>query len=284
MNGIDVRFDGRIGNQCMQYVVGKILALRTGVRYDPPASFVDGKRKPVIWSGEPLFTMKPTPGKSIATLPSTRRNYAHVHWANLDALEIASPIEGYFQRYELIREYKDRIRNEWLKIPDDRFLPTDPDAVYIHVRRTDFVDIGGGRAPDTTRQCAAATLDEYAACLKHFPDAKRLVLVTDDITDAFLLRFVAFGLPVIIQSLAWDIDFLTLASCRWLLISQSTFSWWAGFLGRAEKIVCPVFGGSYWGNGLGAIGADRAEYPNLLVSDEPGRWVWVTENTIAVKA
>lgn len=277
MSGINVKFEGQWGNQAMQYCIAKILSHKTGIRYDPPASFLDKRGNPVVWSGEPLFVPQSTEGVGLDWSPPKRGPTPHLHWIDLDTVDPTKPIAGYFQRYELLQPFKYAIREKWLNIPADRHVATDPEAVYIHVRRTDFVDIGGGQAPDTTRQCSATTMDEYAACLKQFPDARRVVLVTDNLWDPFLSQFNRFGLPWMAQSDAWDIDFLTLASCKWLLISQSTFSWWAGFLGRAEKIVAPVFPGTYWGNGLGAIGADREEFPNLHPSDEPERWTWVTE-------
>ena len=75
-----------------------------------------------------------------------------------------------------------------------------------------------------------------------------------------------------VVSEAWDQDFLTLASCRKLIISNSTFSWWAGFLGKSARVVCPLFAGTLWDKGR----TSRDEL-NLVVDDDPpGRWTFVT--------
>jgi hypothetical protein len=126
--------------------------------------------------------------------------------------------------------------------------------------------------------CLASSIDEYRSCLSHFPDAKRLVIVTDDPNDPFHREFDQLGLPWTISGLTWDQDFLLLASCRWMIMSQSTYSWWAGFLGRAERIVCPLFPGTHWHLGKDLIGAPVThDVPNLIVDDEPGRWIWVSQ-------
>lgn len=88
-------------------------------------------------------------------------------------------------------------------------------------------------------------------------------------------------MPWTCELLPWDVDFLTLASARWVILSQSTYSWLAAFLGRAEKVICSVKPGTFWGNGVGLQGSQMGpggrDFPNLFVDDEPGRWVWVTE-------
>ena len=273
---IQMQFCGQWGNQLFQYVLAKILAERTGLAYQPPPEFCRKDGQPVSWSGPPLFRMTPTPGRVLQADPADWQIIDATHWVDLDEIKGDRPVllRGFFQRYSLYQPWKDQIKNDWLRIPPERFAETDPEAVVIHVRRTDYVDIGGGKAPDTTRQERATTEDEFARCLQEFPDARRLVLVSDDPNAAAAMKW---PLPFTIAGAPWDRDFLTLASARQLIISCSTFSWWAGWLGRAAKIVTPVFDGTYWARGIGAAGPDRPLIPNLYPDDEAGRWVWLTE-------
>lgn len=275
---IYMQFCGQWGNQLFQYVIAKIVAERTGLAYAPPDTFYAKNGDPVRWTGEPLVTMQPTPGRVMQAHRDGWQRVNAIHWADLDAIDSERPVfmTGFFQRYELVKPWKEKIRTQWLAISPDRFIATDPDAVYVHVRRTDYVP--GQDNPNNYRiHCLAATMDEYARGLAEFPDAKRLVLVTDDPGDAFLQEFSRFGLPCEVSGKRWDEDFLLLASARNLLICQSTFSWWAGWLGRAERIACCVPEGTYWRMGLNAIGSDRPEHPNLYPDDEPHRWKWITE-------
>jgi hypothetical protein len=202
------------------------------------------------------------------------------HWFDLQGIEHATRITcrlGYYQRYEYYRPHVDEIRNDWLRLQVP-FIDTDPGAVYVHVRRRDYLPTP--ERPVTSRQQPlAATIDEYAAGLRHFPDAKTLMLCTDDPRDPFLHQFSRFGLPVTINGGTWDQDLLTLLSAENLLICQSTYSWFAGFLGRAQRIVCPVFAGTHWRLGLDAGIAGpptNGDFPSLCVDDDP-RWTWVKE-------
>jgi hypothetical protein len=265
---ISVKFTAQIGNQLFQYCVGKILAERTGLAYLPPSAFLDKAGRPVKWSAAPLWTMTPTAGRELAGPPRKYHFNQQLTWMDWDSFDATKPIaitHGYFQRLENFAGYLDKIR-EWLRIDPAWFVATDPDAVYVHCRRTDYVDVGLGRPPNRQVQGVATTLDEYRECLREFPDAKRLVVVTDDVRDKFLLQFGRL-LPYTVSGLAWDLDWLLLASARNLLICQSTYSWWAGFLGRAERIVCPVFPGTFWHDGM-----TNPENPNLLIQDERWRW------------
>ncbi len=273
--GVKVYFSGQIGNQFFHYGLGKILAEKRGLDFVPPEHFVDKNNNPVKWSGAPLFTMRRTVGMRHMTKAI---QFGAYHWYDFDALPTGHPLHicyGHWCRYELFREWKDRIKNDWLAIPADRFIETDPDALYIHVRRTDFTDDFAGTI-DTNFQSSATTIEQFAACLEVAGSYRKLILVTDAPRDPFLDGFKVFGVPVEIVSNVWDQDFLLLASCRQLIMSNSTFSWWAGFLGKAERIICPLFPDTYWGRGAGARGPEREQYPNLCVDDEPERWDYVT--------
>lgn len=270
---IAVRFMGQLGNQLCQYAIGRILSVRTGQAYCPPSQWLDKRGRPVKWTLDPPLFM---PQFAFGSRPKGTCQVVSVnHWFDMDSIDPNLPIHvmhGYFQRYELFKPYKDQIRNDWLRLSHPP-VETDPEAVYVHVRRTDYVP-HVDNPNDPTRHCLSSSINDYAKCLEHFPDAKRLVIVTDDPKDPFHREFDKFGLPWTVSGQAWDADFLTLASCRWLVICQSTFSWWAGFLGQAEKIVCPVPPGTFWHYGIGLTGPAAPDYPNLYVDDEPERWTW----------
>lgn len=259
---------GQIGNQLFQYLVGKILAEQTGLLYSPPPSFLDKGGHPVKWSARAIWRMTPTPGR-VVTEPERKYHLMHeLDWSLFDGEHRITITHGYFQKWSNFCPWKARIKEEWLPIPPERFVATDDDAVYVHVRRTDYVDVGNKRPPDRATQGYATSLDEFRECLREFPDAKRLVLVTDAPRDPFINLFDRL-LPSTVSGLPWDQDFLLLASARNLLMSQSTYSWWAGVLGRAERIVCPIPQGTFWQRGM-----TQAGFPHLYVDDEPERWRW----------
>ena len=256
-----------------QYCIGKILADRTGQEYRPPKRWLNKRGRPVAWTDNQFIVMEPTKGFHATGEPQV---ISASHWLDMDSIDPTRPIYiryGYFQRYELLKPYKDHIRNDWLNIREPWMQDHGnadglfDHAVFVHVRRTDYVN----RPPHMGH-----TIDEYADCLDEFPDATSIVLVTDAPRDPFLQEFHRFGKRLICPAKSWDMDFMLLASCRWMIMSQSTYSWWAGFLGRAEKIVCPMREGTFWNYGIGLTGPASPDYPNLYVDDEPERWKWIT--------
>jgi len=253
------------------FVLGKILACQTGLAFDPPPEFIDINGNPVKWSGKPFFVMQTTEGERYPEAECFQ--FGARYWYDFSLLPKNRPIHicyGHWCRYELYRDWKTQIREDWLKIPEDRFVETDPEAVYIHVRLTDF------KVDSVTAQHQGQTtpIDGFAACLERLSDFKRLVIVTDDAKDSFHEGFKRLGIPYEVQSNNRDQDFLALASCRQMIMSASTFSWWAGFLGRAEKIVCPLVYDTMWERGQ-RPDADKEEYINLYVDDEPDRWLFI---------
>jgi len=271
MSQIHVRFNGQFGNQLFCYCFGKVVAEITGVAYTPVGRFVDKKGRPIQWSNQPFFSMRPSPQKASSQSKKikTFRCENKFDFQQLRGCSDASFIYGYYQRYEYYKPYKDKIRNEWLKLLVP-FVKTDDSAIYLHLRRTDYVGVKNTRAA-----CKAMTLDEYRRGLEFFPECNKVVIATDCPGDGFIEQIRSVGIPIEVSHGKWDEDFLMLASCKNLLMSQSTYSWWAGFLGIAEKIVCPLFQDTLW-----RYGHDESkDYPNLIVDDE-SRWHWITEDGV----
>lgn len=117
-----------------------------------------------------------------------------------------------------------------------------------------------------------------------------LVLVTEDagsrVVRAFAERLRADGHVVRVQCASAEEDFLTLATARRLVMSVSTFAWWAAFLGpalpggEAMRVVYPEWGllaRCVWrpAPGAPAVLQDlRLEGPHVhrVPLDHVGRW------------
>ena len=82
--------------------------------------------------------------------------------------------------------------------------------------------------------------------------------MTDDRRDPFFRRFAEWKPRYSIGTPLEQLMFM--ARSPRLVMSQSTFSWWATFLGNSEQVVCPtpafgVWSGAY--EGLSLIEQDR---------------------------
>jgi len=255
---------GQFGDQLFQYVAGKIMADVTGLSYVPPFSFLTPHGHPVAWSGPPVFAMTPTVAK-IRPQDGVTKQFIGEHWIDWSEFKGASQVfmQGFFQRYECIKPWKEHIKSQWL-VPNVSVPLSNSNTLYIHYQKFD-------------RQI---TLKEYDACIQQFSDIKRLAICTSDPNDDGLNCFDQLGIPWAIANGSWDSDFLTLLSAKWLIISQTTYAWWAAFLGQAKKIVCPIPNGTLWSYSRSGKPKPQKDYPNLIVDDEPERWIWMDDAAI----
>ena len=152
-------------------------------------------------------------------------------------------LSGWFQRYEYYQPHKELIRKEWLPLPSLDRVDVHPDDLHLHIRRRDYV------IPHTCPGVAlwATPLLHLERAIGMFSSWRRMVVISDDPDDPFMDHFRnTYGAEV--KSGSMTEDFLTLAAAKKLIISESTFAWWAAFLGRAERIVCPIRKNSFWNN------------------------------------
>lgn len=133
-------------------------------------------------------------------------------------------LNGFFQRYDYYRQHKKIIR-DWIKLPQVQLPLTDNDVV-MHLRVGDF---------STNKYICPA--EHYHKCLSQVKYDK-LYLVTEDPNHQFTRNFDKYN-PVIFQA-DWIPSFMMLAKAKKLIMSNSTYCWWAAFLGEAEVAYHPV--------------------------------------------
>lgn len=167
-------------------------------------------------------------------------------------------INGYFQKYEQIKPYADIIRKDWLKIDPAMLHDIDKDDIVVHVR------FHVGKAP--------VKFEYYEKALS-LAKYKQLYICTDEPFHPYLKQFDPYN-PIITStqsfesyfySTSWDEvtrmnigDFAFMASFNKIIISYSTYSWWAAFLSNATEIYAPY---SKTGNThYGKVNEDRYTY------------------------
>lgn len=239
---IEVEYRDRLGNNLFQYCFGRLLAEQLGF----------------------ALTAPPIPGfpSTSTDLPGSRYDGPEVVVTDenleLDALlrdRSARKIivRGYFQRAAFYRDYAAVIRQRWLKPATRRLeaMPT-PDDIWVHVRRGDYM-LWGSALPFSYYENAIMELG-----------GGPVRIVTDDPADPFFWRFRKFN-AVIVPGNEQD-DFYRLTCASKLVLSQSSFSWWAAFLSEADAVVCPVPVAGIW-----------AEQPHLRLDDARYRYLAVPE-------
>jgi hypothetical protein len=213
---IDVHYKARLGNNLLQYCFGRILAEQLGfaLRAGPIEGFPNtaapvagaAHREPVqVLSGQKV---------DLAAILADRTPRRIV-------------LEGWFQRLDYYRAWRDRIRL-WLAFDPAVRLPGGEPDLVVNVRRTDYVQLGWALPFSYYRDAIEMLL----------PPGGALWIVTDDRRDPFLRRFSPFKPRFFTGTAVEQMLFMTRAPR--LVMSASTFSWWPAFLGDMDKIVCPL--------------------------------------------
>ena len=275
---IIVRLQGGLGNQMFQYAVGRALQKRRGdeLRLDvtyllhPDIGRFDVPREYSldVFQIEPQFAYIPRlaarvpkdqfacpVGRVVREGVAIPRKIAYVREEPFgfhpEILSLNAPdvyLNGYWQSESYFAEIADDLRREFLfrhrLSQRGRELAEEiasVNAVCVNVRRGDLVSV------ESSRNALGFVGEEYycraeAWIKRHIPDA-RLYVSSDDF--AWCRENLKFSLPVryLDDCVGWKYgELLQLMSlCRHFVIPNSTFAWWAAWLGRSEgkRVACP---------------------------------------------
>ncbi len=218
-----VQFDpwGRMGNRMFQYAFGYILAQR--------------KQCSLFSEGLPNFNIqnnfKTLPKNSIRT-SSYGKNY--VNFKELLDTDKDIIVDSFVQRASYYIPYQETLSKafniEKNKLDND-------DQLVVHIRETDYKDINCFLGYEFYRHLITQS---------GFTD---VVIVTDNSNCETVQRLIDQDCKLHTEGCVnkfetiWDdrsmIDFMFLLNCSNIAISQSSFSWWAAFLGSHDKIFFP---------------------------------------------
>jgi len=132
-----------------------------------------------------------------------------------------SAIFGYMQSEKYFAHCKDLVRFYFTLKP--REVPAYKDCVLIHCRNyaEQYLKLGFTNMPRSY----------YMKALKHFPD-RRVIVITDDLQKAKDSIKEDFEY---ISTTPID-DFYVLSKAQYLIGANSTFSWWAAWLSKANAV------------------------------------------------
>lgn len=218
---IKVNYKGRLGNNLFQYSLGRIISKELDFKLsaDPIPGF-DETYKEILGKDCSFNTSKQHLEKHIIDLKSIIQNKS-------DRKII---LNGYFQRYEYYEKYSDEIK-KWLYFKN-QYKQLSNDLV-VHIRRDDYITHG-----------YTLTFESYKKMIESV-SFNKIYITTDSPNDVFLKKFDAYN-PVIVNNSCIE-DFKFISSFNKIIISQSSYSWWAAFLSNATEIIFPVTDFGIWG-------------------------------------
>jgi hypothetical protein len=159
-------------------------------------------------------------------------------------------LNGYHQRYEILRRMKQPLKAmlSVLDGPQPEQLPGSDDLV-VHVRLGDYF------SPRVAARYAYP-LEEVARVARSQQYGK-LYVVTDEANHPFIQRLQSELNAIVVQRSALA-DFAFLLAAKRLVITPSSYSWWAAWLSNAQTIFFPLEKGVWL----------RKNNVNLWVDDE----------------
>lgn len=216
---VEVRYNGRLGNQLFMYAAGRIIAeeMGYGLSAEPIEGF-EGTRDKV--EGErhhrPVQMLSPRDHFLVSEIVEDKTSRKIV-------------LKSYMQHYENIREKSDDVR-KWFKLPDG--AKADPNCVVVQVRLGDFVRLGW-----------APSMDYYTRVIDENFAGKKVLIMTDEPSNPLLSEFDRYHPEFYSGSPQDQLRFATTASD--LIIGTSTFSWWSAFLSDA-RVFAPLMLRGYY--------------------------------------
>jgi hypothetical protein len=223
---ISVFLDGRLGNQMFQYAVCRIVAEKNGYSFFIPNGKYDNENdNPHLWMGDDIFDL------NLGIQGSYNRVYQDSQQQNFNPKIFEVPdgtlLRGYFQTEKYYDEYEDKVKS-WFKVKpcdeSDSLIRKYEDYCFIHFRGGDYLKIS-----------------QYFLPKKYYDDAKKesgfskFVIVTDD-----PIKAKEYFPDDIIESNSMKVDFNLLYNAKNLIISNSSFSWWAGWLNENNNVIAPL--------------------------------------------
>jgi hypothetical protein len=211
---VEVRYRGRLGNRLFQYCFGRILA--EGLGYALGAEPIEGF----------IGTQESISG-CVYDEPSVEiLDREQVEPASLiaDRSPRKIRVNAFVQRAEYYAPYRKRIR-QWLRLAAPADVPGEHDLV-LSIRLGDFIKGGRVLSP------------EYYFDVARRHGRGRIWIVTDEPDHPYLNAFAQLR-PRYYNAGTLD-AFGFLQSAHHLVLSASTFGWWAAYLSDAQTVYFPV--------------------------------------------
>jgi Glycosyl transferase family 11 len=240
---------GGLGNQMFQYAAGLGVAERLDAKVLVDTSWFRQVPKTVRRTcqlpafGIPTRVSLGNRGRLLLRPPTVVRERAFAYDPRLEQVCGNVLLDGYWQSYRYFEHCEQRVRTAFSFPPpttrSEALLSDihDRTSVAVHVRRGDYL------APKRAARFGVLPLEYYRAAieliLRQVADAQFLVFSDD---AAWCKEAFAENPSVAVPDRARDVppyeDMFLMASCKHVVVANSSFSWWAAWLNpNPNKVV-----------------------------------------------
>lgn len=209
-----------MGNRMFQYAFGSVLAKE--------------KQCPLFHDGLENFDIQPNTGNLSNHVIETK-SYGY-HYADVNELKATDKdilINSFLQKAEYFLPYREELKKTF----NIKNNPINSDELVLHIRETDYTLINSFLGYDYYKKLI---LDSGFS---------NIIIVTDNSTCETVQKLISEGCILNSEGNVNKFshvsddrgmhDFNTLLQSENIAISQSSFSWWAAFLGDHKKIIFP---------------------------------------------
>lgn len=221
---------GRLGNRMFQYAFGYILSKIYSCEL-------------VCNEALPNFNIESTPYTSLNSNIIRTRDYGDQSFDinNIKRFDGDIVVDSFLQKSIYYLNYREELREVFGVVKQQ---PINEDALVLHIRETDYTTLGVFLGYNYYKKL----IDSYG-----FSHVK---IVTDNPYSECVSQLVRDGCQLLTSSAVTEFmthgdesvmkDFKTLLYSDNIGISQSSFAWWAAFLGYHKKIIFPFKNDIHW--------------------------------------
>jgi hypothetical protein len=233
--GIICSMRAGFGNQIFIYCFSRILAERYGLQMEsffnkrPVSDFTrnlnPSHRSHRQYALKNFFDVEDfVEGKTLSGKSMDIANYTVVEdWVPKRPINAC----GFFQNYKYYENYKKKIKFDWLKLQNIELPKIRRDTLCVHVRLGDYLV-----SRDGSWNLKFPFYKEAIESTKW----RDVVIVTDSPKHEIINKLQeTFGAGVVSNN--WSDDFKFIMAHKKIVISDSSFSWWAAWLSDANEVI-----------------------------------------------
>lgn len=273
---ISIKINGRLGNQMFQYAFANAAAKKIKTFFFiTPESFSLFILPKYFKLGLYGAIFRNKFAKNIINKLLKRINYKRVHIDNSNyhcelSLENKKTYSGYFQsklyfeKNQKAIHNKYKIRGKYIKLFSDNYgdIFKANNVIALHIRRTDYLQHGNVKLGGKD---VSLSWHYYYNILKNIENLNRyqIIAVGDD------LEYLKNNIPlnnIRLEKNNQIVDFQILLNANVLVISNSTFAWWAAYLNKQPNK--QVYAPKHW---LGH--KNKYTYPVDIMDHLDWKWI-----------